>query len=346
MEPLFQHIWTTELARALCLTLLHSLWQGLLLALLAAFMIQLSPKTSPGKRYNLFALLLGLFTLASGFTFLLCFKHTGAADQGLSLAAATEAQGVTDLLQTLWMQLTGFIDRNAAVLSLLWLALFSFRSIRLTQEARSLRGLRKNALHLQDDYWTERLAVLKTRLGIRDEVAIRESGRLQSPSVVGILKPVILLPLGMLSQLPPEQIEAILLHELAHMLTYIQYKRGIQPHGKEWKAIFAGLLSKYMGRGIFPDNVEEALTQSLSSIKASTCSDPNLYRALKKHDRRQKFIRLVEDIPLNEHFQTLDGRTFQKIEKLRTRFRCREVKTGHLYLFPAIAEVKLVQVQG
>ncbi len=217
MEPLFQHIWTTELARALCLTLLHSLWQGLLLALLAAFMIQLSPKTSPGKRYNLFALLLGLFTLASGFTFLLCFKHTGAADQGLSLAAATEAQGVTDLLQTLWMQLTGFIDRNAAVLSLLWLALFSFRSIRLTQEARSLRGLRKNALHLQDDYWTERLAVLKTRLGIRDEVAIRESGRLQSPSVVGILKPVILLPLGMLSQLPPEQIEAILLHELAHI---------------------------------------------------------------------------------------------------------------------------------
>ena len=137
-----------------------------------------------------------------------------------------------------------------------------------------------------------------------------------------------------------------LLHELAHMLAYIQYKRSIQPHGKEWKAVFAGLLAKYMGRGIFPDNVEQALAQSLNSIKASTCSDPNLYRALKKHDRRQKFIRLVEDIPLNEHFQTLDGRTFQKIEKLRTRFRCREVGTGHLYLFPAIAEVKMVPVQG
>lgn len=217
MERLFQNIWTTELSRALCLTLLHSLWQGLLLALLAAFMIQLSPKTSPGKRYNRFALLLGLFAFANGITFLLCFRHAGTGDFSHTLAATAEAQGVTDTLQMLWMQLAGFIDRNAAVLSLLWLALFTFRSIRLAQEARSLRGLRKSAHHLQHDYWTERLAVLKARLGIRDEVVLRESSRLQSPSVVGILKPVILLPLGMISQLPPEQVEAILLHELAHI---------------------------------------------------------------------------------------------------------------------------------
>ncbi|MFA6059923.1 MAG: SprT-like domain-containing protein [Taibaiella sp.] len=133
-----------------------------------------------------------------------------------------------------------------------------------------------------------------------------------------------------------------LLHELAHMLAYIKFRRSIQPHGAEWRTIFAELLGKYMGRGIFPENVEEALINYQGKITASTCSDPDLYKALKKHDRRKKHMRLVEEIPLNEHFETHDGRVFQKIEKLRTRFRCQEVGTGYVYLFPAVAEVKLV----
>ena len=133
-----------------------------------------------------------------------------------------------------------------------------------------------------------------------------------------------------------------LLHELAHMMAYIQYKRTISPHGQEWQYIFSQLLSKYTGRGIFPDNVEEALIKYQNKTTASTCSDPELYKALRKHDKRKMYMRFVEDIPMLEHFETHDGRVFQKMEKLRTRFRCKEVSTGHLYLFPAISEVKLL----
>lgn len=133
-----------------------------------------------------------------------------------------------------------------------------------------------------------------------------------------------------------------LLHELAHMLAYVQYRNRIQPHGQEWKQIFGTLLAKYLGKGIFPEDVEAALYKSVRNVKAATCTDPELYRALKRYDPRKRHMRFVEEVPLNEHFQTSDGRVFQKIEKLRTRFRCREVHTGHLYLFPAIAEVKVV----
>ncbi|MFT4062284.1 MAG: SprT-like domain-containing protein [Edaphocola sp.] len=133
-----------------------------------------------------------------------------------------------------------------------------------------------------------------------------------------------------------------LLHELAHMVAYIKYRRSIMPHGREWKNIFAAILADYMGKGIFPDNVEAALMRYQGNITASTCSDPELYKALKTHDRRRKNMRLVEEIPLNELFATHDGRVFQKIEKLRTRFRCREVSTGYVYLFPAIAEVRMI----
>jgi SprT protein len=62
------------------------------------------------------------------------------------------------------------------------------------------------------------------------------------------------------------------------MLAYIRYRRTIQPHGQEWKTIFGDLLAKYMGKGIFPDNVEEALIRYQGKITASTCSDPDLYR--------------------------------------------------------------------
>jgi beta-lactamase regulating signal transducer with metallopeptidase domain len=44
-----------------------------------------------------------------------------------------------------------------------------------------------------------------------------ESAIVKAPVVIGFLKPVILLPFGLLSNIPPEQVEAILLHELAHV---------------------------------------------------------------------------------------------------------------------------------
>jgi len=135
-----------------------------------------------------------------------------------------------------------------------------------------------------------------------------------------------------------------LVHELAHMLAYIQYKRSIQPHGSEWKNIFSHLLANYMGQNIFPADVEEALQKSLNSPKASTCSDPNLYRALKRYDKNAAQVSLVEDIPLQQHFRTKDGRVFQKLAKMRTRFRCKEIATGHIYLFPALVEVKSIAI--
>jgi len=38
--------------------------------------------------------------------------------------------------------------------------------------------------------------------------------------VVGHIRPVILMPIGLLAGLPPGQIEAILLHEVAHIRRY------------------------------------------------------------------------------------------------------------------------------
>jgi len=61
------------------------------------------------------------------------------------------------------------------------------------------------------------LAKLSSRLGVRRTVGLLESALVDVPTVVGWLKPVILLPASALSGLTTEQFEAILAHELAHV---------------------------------------------------------------------------------------------------------------------------------
>ncbi len=134
-----------------------------------------------------------------------------------------------------------------------------------------------------------------------------------------------------------------LLHELAHLHTHIYFGQKARPHGREWKTQFRHILVPFMGKRIFPHDVEEALFAYLHNPAASTCTDARLYKALYRYDRRRPGYRLVDDIRLEGLFQTDDGRTYQKIESLRTRAKCRCLRTGRMYFFQGIVEVKAVK---
>ncbi len=130
-----------------------------------------------------------------------------------------------------------------------------------------------------------------------------------------------------------------LLHETAHLITFEQYGRKARPHGIEWKMSFGGILKEFMGKGIFPDDIEAALFQSLTNPAASSCADEKLQRILKKFDTMQPGISFVEQVPIGEKFQTPDGRIFENSEKVRKRFKCKEIATGKWYLFSPVYEV-------
>lgn len=66
----------------------------------------------------------------------------------------------------------------------------------------------------------QRLEELSVRLGVHRAVGLLESALVEVPTVVGWLRPVILLPASALTGLRPEQLEAILAHELAHVRRY------------------------------------------------------------------------------------------------------------------------------
>jgi SprT protein len=134
-------------------------------------------------------------------------------------------------------------------------------------------------------------------------------------------------------------------HEFAHLHTWNEHKQKAKPHGTEWKNNFKKMMQPFFEKDIFPGDIKKAIVSYLDNPAASSCSDLNLYRALRKYDppKESEAILTVEKIPLKALFKLKDGRVFRKDEKLRKRFKCTEVATRRIYLFSPVAEVELIE---
>ncbi len=65
--------------------------------------------------------------------------------------------------------------------------------------------------------WEATIGRLRDRLQVVRSVTVIESARVMTPWVVGVLRPVILVPIGLATSLSPGHLEVILAHELAHI---------------------------------------------------------------------------------------------------------------------------------
>jgi GWxTD domain-containing protein len=91
---------------------------------------------------------------------------------------------------------------------------FNFRQIGSWAGARRMR---RRGVCVAPDAWQQRLNDLRSRMKVLKPVFLLESCLTQVPLVVDHIRPAILLPLGLLTGLPSEQVELLLMHELAHI---------------------------------------------------------------------------------------------------------------------------------
>ena len=133
-----------------------------------------------------------------------------------------------------------------------------------------------------------------------------------------------------------------LVHEIAHLVTYNQHKNSVNPHGKEWKQNFQVLIQPFLTTDIFPLEVFSALRMYMKNPAASSCSDMNLLKTLKLHDEQSDII-FIEYLPRNALFLYNGSRIFQKGERIRKRFKCREISSGSVYLFNPLTEVEIFE---
>jgi SprT protein len=130
-----------------------------------------------------------------------------------------------------------------------------------------------------------------------------------------------------------------LIHELAHLVTFLRFGNRVQAHGKEWKRIYGEMLLDFMQLPVFPPDIRQALVSSLHNLPASSCADEPLMRVLRNYDELKDGQLLVEQVAEGKLFDTGEGRIFRKGKKLRKRYQCLEIKTGKLYLFSPVYEV-------
>lgn len=132
------------------------------------------------------------------------------------------------------------------------------------------------------------------------------------------------------------------IHEFAHLQTWQQYKQRVKPHGQEWKQHYKELMQPFLHLRIFPPDILEAIIRYMENPAASSCTDIHLYRVLRRYDASDIEQQTIESIPANSIFALQNGRVFQKGEKLRKRYKCRELSTNRTYLIHPIAEVVLL----
>jgi hypothetical protein len=135
-----------------------------------------------------------------------------------------------------------------------------------------------------------------------------------------------------------------LLHELAHLLTYEQYRNKVDAHGKEWKYCYSQLLIVFVQLKIFPAEVEKALQKSISNPAATANGETALLLVLRSFDAIKKEDHsTVAELSEGDLFQTDKGKIFRRGNVRRKRIECLEIKTGLLYIFSPITLVKKIK---
>ncbi|HEY9000282.1 MAG TPA: M56 family metallopeptidase [Mucilaginibacter sp.] len=209
---------------AICWTLIHSLWIGLVIALLAGLVITITRKSDAAFRYNLLCGILILFTVSVCITF--CIEiWTPVVEQGAFHATQTiHAPGGLNIIVPATKPHISFVSRIVILLNeystaifMVWLLLFVLKSMKMAGGLLYIQRIRNYRVHEVSEEFKHKIEHFAGQIGIRQAVRLVQSELVKVPVAVGWLKPMILLPMGIILQLSPEQLESILWHELAHI---------------------------------------------------------------------------------------------------------------------------------
>jgi len=223
--PIANTLVSDHIIKALCNTLMHSLWQGILLAVLSGLIIVFTKKSSAATRYNLLVAFMVLFVCGTAFTFWLQVQQSPSP--GISKNSIQAAFTVPVLEQAhiagnpATESVTGtvmsYFSAHANVIVLIWFLIICAKSVQMASGLHTVYHLKRSKVNTIDSYWDSRIAQLANCLGIQQAIKLMESGIAKVPMVIGHLKPVILIPIGLINSLSTDEVEAILIHELAHI---------------------------------------------------------------------------------------------------------------------------------
>jgi TonB family protein len=205
----------TGLAPVLSMALLHFLWQGTVVAIVLWVALLAMRKWSANARYLVSCGALAVLMLLPVATAYVLYERPGSVS-GIELAGRPSEPAASARTAN-WVN---SLQSSFEVWSVpIWCLGVLFFSARLVWGSRQVSQMRRRGEPAEEALHTA-VARIAERMGITRRVSVLISAMADGPSVVGFLRPVILLPTATILGLAPEQLEAVLAHELAHIRRY------------------------------------------------------------------------------------------------------------------------------
>lgn len=211
------------LAPAIAGALLDSLWQGALIALVAAAVLAALANRSAALRHSV-----GLgFLLA-----MVAVPLLGIVGAVTAPGEAVTANWLVSIAAPVVEPAPGVFVREsrwlANAMTTLWLCGVGLMLLRHFGGWRLVGALDRNPYELLPPDWQQRVLTLQRALGIRRRVQVRLGAEIAAPFTARLLRPVIWLPLSLIARLPIDQVEALVAHELAHIRRLDWLWNGLQ----------------------------------------------------------------------------------------------------------------------
>ena len=219
-------IFSTTFTDALGWTLFHSLWQGVVVAFaLYIFLIVFRKSRANIKYFVSLTALISILAIA-----VITFINQLNIDRPMVSEAETSLYHLKTILPVEATNLatnnpTMFTTKSilAAIQSqiplflLVWLVGVFIAAIKLAGGYFYMKRKIGKALTNCPEPLKQLLPKLTEQLNLNRVVQICEVPFLKTPAIFGHLKPIILIPIGLVNHLTPQQVEMVILHEIAHI---------------------------------------------------------------------------------------------------------------------------------
>jgi beta-lactamase regulating signal transducer with metallopeptidase domain len=224
-----------NLNHAIGWTVVHSLWQAFVVAIITGIALIILQKKTARTRYLVANIGLLSVLIAAAVTFSLYYdfsKQAGEvvfiADPSTSVlseksieAPALSTPSATNFERGMtWQGMKNYCNNNMYLIVSVWFMGMVFFLLKLLGNISYIYYLKNRLNFPAEEYWQDLLDKLREKTNLTQYIMLVESALVRSPLVVGHIKPMILFPIGAINRLNTNEVEAILAHELAHVMRH------------------------------------------------------------------------------------------------------------------------------
>lgn len=203
--------------------LVHSVWQAMCIALLSCIVLLVCKNKKAATKYTILLISFSIFIVSSLFTFYYQWNVQATLPLN-SISDTIEQLNPQTAISSVNIEAAGFLysfnhflSANASVIVLIWFLIFLYQLTRTIIGLSYMQQVRYKQVSSPSADWIEKFTKMANGLHLTKKIQFLASAYIKTPVTIGYFKPVVLLPMGILTSLPPAQLEAILLHELAHI---------------------------------------------------------------------------------------------------------------------------------